>query len=55
MGIDQIVFGSDYPYAGDLSRGAADAVLRTAALTDTERAAIAHRNAGRLIPRLAEA
>ena len=39
VGIGQIVFGSDYPYAADLSRGVADAVLRTAALTDTERAA----------------
>jgi 6-methylsalicylate decarboxylase len=54
VGIDQIVFGSDYPYGADLSRGAADAVLRTADLTETERTAIAHRNAGRLIPRLAQ-
>ena len=53
VGVGQIVFGTDYPYAGDDSAAAAAAIQLPGALTPAEREAIGWASATTLIPRLA--
>jgi 6-methylsalicylate decarboxylase len=55
VGMDQVLFGSDYPYLRrDLAVGCADELRNTSALDDKERAAILSGTATRLFPRLAQ-
>ena len=46
IGVDHVLFGTDYPFE---EMGVATEFLRTATLSDDERAAIAHGNAERLL------
>lgn len=56
IGIDRIVFGSDFPQAKeDFVQATADGVRESAVLNEAERYAIARGNALRLFPRLAKA
>jgi 6-methylsalicylate decarboxylase len=55
VGMDQVLFGSDYPYLRrDLVIACADELRNTSALNDKERAAILSGTAVRLFPRLAQ-
>ena len=55
VGMDQVLFGSDYPYLRrDLAIGCAEELRSTPALDDKERAAVLSGTATRLFPRLAE-
>ena len=54
VGMDQVVFGSDYPYLRrDLAIRGRKALGRTSALSDAERAAIFGNTALKLLPRIA--
>ena len=53
VGLDRVVFGSDYPYAGGLSAAAASAIQHSTALSAPERDGIGWANALELFPRLA--
>jgi 6-methylsalicylate decarboxylase len=54
VGIEQVLFGSDFPYLRrDLAIGSVQAIEQTKALDDVERQAILSGTAARLIPRLA--
>jgi predicted TIM-barrel fold metal-dependent hydrolase len=55
-GLDNVVFGTDYPYLGDeVSIGGLRQLRKTAALDDDERGRLLGGAAARLIPRLARA
>jgi 6-methylsalicylate decarboxylase len=55
-GLDNVVFGTDYPYPSNaISIGGLRKLERTAELTDDERRAVLGRSAARLVPRLARA
>jgi aminocarboxymuconate-semialdehyde decarboxylase len=54
-GVDNVVFGTDYPYPhNEISIGGLRSVQSTAELTDDERRAVLGGTAERLIPRVAE-
>jgi predicted TIM-barrel fold metal-dependent hydrolase len=54
-GLDNVVFGSDYPYPhGDISIGGLRSMEQTAEFSDAERRGLLGTTAERLIPRLAE-
>jgi len=54
VGLDHVVFGSDYPYLRrDLAVSCREHIATTEALTDAERAAVLGTTAATLIPRLA--
>ncbi|HLZ83179.1 MAG TPA: amidohydrolase family protein [Caulobacteraceae bacterium] len=54
VGLDQVLFGSDYPYMRrDLAVGAVQKLEQTGALSADERAQVMSGNAGRLFPRFA--
>jgi aminocarboxymuconate-semialdehyde decarboxylase len=54
IGLDHVVFGSDYPYLRrDLAVDCRQRIEESAVLTDAERASILGLTAARLIPRLA--
>jgi aminocarboxymuconate-semialdehyde decarboxylase len=56
VGMDQVLYGSDYPYIRrDLAIRGRQQLERTAALSDAERAGVLSGNAVRLLPRLAAA
>jgi predicted TIM-barrel fold metal-dependent hydrolase len=53
-GLDQVVFGTDYPYPHDcISIGGLRTLRRTAELTDAERASVLGDTVSRLIGRMA--
>jgi len=55
VGMDQVLFGSDYPYLRrDLAVGCVNELQSTSQLDDAERAAILAGTATRLFPRLAQ-
>ncbi|GGF17775.1 amidohydrolase [Subtercola lobariae] len=54
VGLSQLVFGSDRPYAAGFSAEAAQAIQSDAYLSDQARAAIGWGNAQMLLPRLAD-
>lgn len=51
LGLDHVVFGSDYPYAADQSADGAAAIRTADYLSHEERAAVGRTNAEALIPR----
>jgi aminocarboxymuconate-semialdehyde decarboxylase len=54
VGLDHVVFGSDYPYLRrDLAVGCRRHIESSAVLSDSERASILGLTAAELIPRLA--
>jgi predicted TIM-barrel fold metal-dependent hydrolase len=54
VGINQVLFGTDFPYLRrDLAVGTREQLGRTAALSDTERAAVLGESALKLLPRVA--
>ncbi|HEY2057294.1 MAG TPA: amidohydrolase family protein, partial [Amycolatopsis sp.] len=54
VGLDQVVFGSDYPYLRrDLAVANPGKIATSAELSDVERAAVLGGTAAKLIPRLA--
>jgi len=55
VGIDRVLYGSDYPYLRrDLAIGSRQHLARTEALTDAERAAVLGESAMRLLPRIGQ-
>jgi predicted TIM-barrel fold metal-dependent hydrolase len=55
VGLDQVVFGSDYPYLRrDLAVASLRRIAASAELTQDERVRVLGGTAARLIPRLAE-
>jgi aminocarboxymuconate-semialdehyde decarboxylase len=55
VGLDHVVFGSDYPYLRrDLAVGCPTAIRETSELTDAERTTILNHTATTLIPRLTD-
>jgi 6-methylsalicylate decarboxylase len=55
VGIDRVLYGSDYPYLRrDLAIGGREHLARTKALTDAERTAVLGDTAMKLLPRIGQ-